>query len=295
MKNSDEILGRALSGGLKQMSGGGECPSLEKIAALVDGNLEGEPRDALLGHIAVCSHCRKVFTMTHDLVQHDAGDDIDVIGQDECAAPASGRKRLYYLSSVAALAAVAVLALSITIRKPSPEQEKIAATKPSSRPASTSPGEPVANAPASAPKITARSERPGEVKRPEEVVQLLTKDEASQQEAKSFGFVGDNLPKDGPEINVVLPETDREVKSPFKLSVHFVPKQGSKVDLATLRVECLKLINIDLTPRVLPYTTAEGILIEKTNIPTGNHKIRLTVADTMGRVTVQIIIIHVIS
>jgi len=268
MDNRDEILGRALSGALEQEPKKETCPALEEIATLVDGSLSGEARDALLGHLAVCSHCREVFSMTQELTQRD-------------------RKKWYFVSAAAAAAAVAVLALGITLRKPSSEQLKVV-TIPSPQPTSVTSSETPVGVPTAAPTLTARAEKPVAV------VQLLTRDEALQQEAKNFGFAGEDILKNGPEIKIVSPEPDRELNSPFKLAVRFVPKQGRSVDLSTLRVECLKIVTVDLTPRVLPYATADGISIAKASAPVGNYKIRITVADTKGGVTVEIFTLHII-
>nr|AMP41529.1 hypothetical protein [uncultured Nitrospirota bacterium] len=47
----------------------------------------------------------------------------------------------------------------------------------------------------------------------------------------------------------------------------------------------LKFISIDLTSKVMPYATTEGIFAEDLPLPSGNHKIRLSIGDTGGGVT----------
>ncbi|MBI5409170.1 MAG: hypothetical protein HZA14_07380 [Nitrospirae bacterium] len=117
---------------------------------------------------------------------------------------------------------------------------------------------------------------------------LVTKEEGALKEAPHGLYeVGRHL-NNGPDIKIVSPQLDDKNKLPVKLAILFVPVEGKEVDLAKLKVEYLKLITIDLTDRVLPYTTKEGIKIEKADLPSGKHTIRITVGDVSGGVTEQI-------
>ncbi|WP_152609846.1 hypothetical protein [Geobacter sp. OR-1] len=126
----------------------------------------------------------------------------------------------------------------------------------------------------------------------EEPVDLLTPEEGAMAEAKSFGYTAD-LPKSGPAIKVLAPDTGKEQQSPFRLSVKFVPKPGSSVDPASLKVEALKFVTLDLTNRVKPYVTPEGINMEQAKIPSGNHKLRVTIGDGKGGITQEIFSVRV--
>lgn len=282
MNNRDEILGSSLSHALGQKSNDEQCPVPEETAALIDGVLVGEERDKLLGHLAVCSRCREAFIIASELVQP--------------AVTVSGRKVWYYVSATAAVAAMAVIALSITLREPASDHRRLAGTTqaPSEKP-------PVVAADKNmvtqhAPLVASRTEKPSRNlnSKIQVAVNLLTEEEASLQEAKDFGFAAEDMPKDGPNIKVLSPDRDRDLQSPFKLAVRFEPRPGSKVDLSTLRVECLKIITVDLTSRVRPYVTSNGINMENVKIPAGNHRIRVSVADTVGNVTVEIFNIRVL-
>lgn len=282
MNYRDEILGRALSGVLDQKPKVEACPSLEEIAALVDGNISGETRDTLLGHLAVCAHCREVFTMTRQMAH--------------TATTTSGRRVWSYASATAAVAVIAVIVLNISFREPASDHLRIAGTTtvPSEKPPVIVAGKRVVTQPA--PLVASRAGKPPHNvnSKTHTTVNLLTEEEATLQEAKDFGFAGENLPKDGPDIKIISPSQDREMRSPFKLAVRFTPRSGSQVDLSTFRVECLKIITVDLTSRVRPYLTSNGIEMENVKIPAGNHRIRLSVADTMGNVTVEVFTIRVL-
>lgn len=127
----------------------------------------------------------------------------------------------------------------------------------------------------------------------EKPVSLLTEQEATMAEEKAFGFA-EALPKNGPIIKILLPKLDSDLHSPFKLHVRFIPKEGSEVNLASLKVEALKIVNVNITPRLLPYAAKDGIKMDNVTIPSGRHRIRVTILDTLGRKTQEIFAIHVI-
>ena len=127
----------------------------------------------------------------------------------------------------------------------------------------------------------------------EQTVCLLTDEESALSEAKSFGYAA-ALPGDGPSIRVIHPEPSLEQQSPFRLHVRFIPKAGSSVDAATLKVEALKIITVDITDRVKPYVTTGGIVMEKASIPPGNHRIRLTIGDDRGGITQEVFTVKVL-
>jgi len=127
----------------------------------------------------------------------------------------------------------------------------------------------------------------------EKPVVLLTEEEAAMGEEKVFGF-SSSLPKDGPIIKVLQPKVDSDLHTPFKLHVRFIPKEGSEVNLASLKVEALKIVNVNITPRLLPYAAKDGIKMDNVTIPSGRHRIRVTILDTLGRETQEIFAIHVI-
>jgi hypothetical protein len=128
-----------------------------------------------------------------------------------------------------------------------------------------------------------------------EIMTLLTKEEGGIEEAPSGLYEIGKALNDGPDIKVVKPETQEKYRSPIRIIILFLSKNGKKVDLSKLRVECLKLLTIDLTERVLPYTTEEGIKIENAKFPAGHHKIRITVGDVEGGVTQEIFLANILE
>ena len=125
-------------------------------------------------------------------------------------------------------------------------------------------------------------------------VLLLTDREASLADEPVTGMAFKASPvATGPGIKVIQPDTTKEARPPLKLDVRFVPQVGRKVNLDGLKVECLKIITIDLTDRVRPYAKADGISMNEVAIPSGKHKIRVTIADDQGGVTQETFVVMV--
>ena len=96
--------------------------------------------------------------------------------------------------------------------------------------------------------------------------------------------VGREPPDTGPLIEVVKPTLGSPVAVPLEISVKFVPR-GAPVDLGSLKVILMKLFGIDITDRVRPYATPTGIQIPDAKLPSGEHTVRITVADASGGIS----------
>ncbi len=129
-----------------------------------------------------------------------------------------------------------------------------------------------------------------------QVVTLVTREEANLPEAlplppgapgglQRFGPspADKGEPSGGPRILVVSPEEGIPHSVPLSIDIRFVPEGESGVNLSTLRVEYVKLFSINITDRVLPYASPEGIRIQKTQFPSGKHFVKISIADRQGR------------
>ncbi|TSA05246.1 MAG: hypothetical protein D4R81_00610 [Nitrospiraceae bacterium] len=97
--------------------------------------------------------------------------------------------------------------------------------------------------------------------------------------------VGREPPDTGPVIEVLRPLLGAPVSVPLEISVKFVPRGGAPVDMASLKVTLMKLFGIDITDRVRPYASPAGIQIPDARLPSGEHTVRITVADASGGVS----------
>lgn len=85
----------------------------------------------------------------------------------------------------------------------------------------------------------------------------------------------------GPKIDVLKPTDGGSMPSPVEVDVKFTPKI-SPVDLPSMKVTLIKLINVDITGRVLPYASEGGIYIPSAQLPSGKHTVRVSIADHDG-------------
>lgn len=85
----------------------------------------------------------------------------------------------------------------------------------------------------------------------------------------------------GPEIELISPREGRIYSEVFDILVRFVPKE-TDIDFSSLNVEYMKLWGINITDRVLPYASREGIKVENAKFPSGNHSVKISIADLNG-------------
>ncbi len=70
----DEMLGKYLSMEVNKENPKTACPSEEHFAAFIDGNLNGEDRDALMGHLSSCDDCYELYTEVISMQEEMAKD-----------------------------------------------------------------------------------------------------------------------------------------------------------------------------------------------------------------------------
>lgn len=86
----------------------------------------------------------------------------------------------------------------------------------------------------------------------------------------------------GPKIEVLAPAGS---KSPVTLQFKFKSYGGSKIDLSSVQVTYLRTPNVDLTARVKPFVSDDGISLKDAELPPGNHILRIDLKDSDGRPT----------
>lgn len=85
----------------------------------------------------------------------------------------------------------------------------------------------------------------------------------------------------GPRIELVQP--DATSNSPMHFQIRFQSFGGSQIDTGSLHVVYLRIPEVDITPRVARFTRPIGIDIPDAEMPTGEHTIRVEIADSEGR------------
>lgn len=86
----------------------------------------------------------------------------------------------------------------------------------------------------------------------------------------------------GPTIRFEAPQGSVTPHKPFDFRVHFDAHGGATVDPASVRITYMKAPNIDLTSRLRPYITAEGIDMTQAEVPAGAHSLKVEVQDSEG-------------
>lgn len=124
---------------------------------------------------------------------------------------------------------------------------------------------------------------------------LISDNEARLPSGQS-GVVATRAITRGPGIKVLAPEPgSAAVRSPFLFKVAFEPRGGAKIDPATVKIVYIKTPNVDLLDRVKVGLSDKGIELDAAEAPAGDHQIRVTVLDSEGRQTTQLISFTVIK
>lgn len=99
-------------------------------------------------------------------------------------------------------------------------------------------------------------------------------------------------PVKGPVIELITPKDGAIYTGPLDIRVRFVPR-AADVDPETLYVEYVKLWGINITDRVRPYTTKEGIQVENAKFPSGNHTVKISIADLTGNFSSRVFTVKI--
>jgi hypothetical protein len=86
----------------------------------------------------------------------------------------------------------------------------------------------------------------------------------------------------GPTLKLESP--DGPVASPFKLVVSFAAFGGAQIVLDSVKLTYLRNPAVDLSGRVKPYVTPQGLGITVAEAPPGKHDLILELADSNQRV-----------
>jgi hypothetical protein len=87
-----------------------------------------------------------------------------------------------------------------------------------------------------------------------------------------------------PTIDLLRPDLSRPIRNPTTIELRFSPGPGGAIDMASFSAT-YGWLGIDVTRRLLQHavTTGNGIVARDVDLPLGNHRITLSIADTAGR------------
>jgi hypothetical protein len=70
----------------------------------------------------------------------------------------------------------------------------------------------------------------------------------------------------------------------MRFQLKFLSYGGAKIDPDSVKFTYLKTPNVDLTGRIKPFVQATGIDIPDTQLPAGDHMLRVDIKDLDGRI-----------
>ena len=118
---------------------------------------------------------------------------------------------------------------------------------------------------------------------------LVTDAEAAASQSAGPMLMPRTVPQPGaPRLRLVAPDISKPITTPTPIEVRFVVDPP-----AELRPESFRVLygawRIDVTARLLSVAriTREGISVQEVILPSGRHQLLLSIADSLGRETLQ--------
>jgi hypothetical protein len=112
---------------------------------------------------------------------------------------------------------------------------------------------------------------------------LISESEAMLPPASDAGMATRGITR-GPGIDLVSPgKGAQNLSSPVALKIRFMARNNVAIDPASVKLTYLRKPSVDLTSRVKPFLSKDGIDMAKAEVPPGRHLIRIDVKDTEGR------------
>lgn len=120
---------------------------------------------------------------------------------------------------------------------------------------------------------------------------LVTEQEMVESNAAPPQATPKSVPvKDAPRIEVASPNLTGPLASPTPIQLNFEAAAPAAVKPETFRV-LYGAFGIDITQRLLGAAklNAQGISVQEASLPSGKHKLQLSVEDSLGRKGVRVI------
>jgi hypothetical protein len=115
--------------------------------------------------------------------------------------------------------------------------------------------------------------------------ELVTPKEAALPAAPVLSLDLRGSPTRRPAVIVVSPPpAAAQLSSPLDLKLEFRAFGGASIDPSTVVITYLKQPAIDLTQRLTPFITAQGINIPQAQVPPGKHQFWIELKDNEGRI-----------
>jgi len=103
---------------------------------------------------------------------------------------------------------------------------------------------------------------------------------------------------EGPGPNILLkdPKMLKKLVSPVDIYVAFEPGASKKpADMRSLKVTLVGFIDINITDRLKEYIKGTNLEVEKANLPSGKHRLRMHIEDVAGNPNERDIFVTVVK
>jgi hypothetical protein len=87
-----------------------------------------------------------------------------------------------------------------------------------------------------------------------------------------------------PTIKVVRPDLSGPIRNPATIDIQFAAGPGRTINMQSFKAT-YGWLGIDITRRLLQHATKtlNGLTAADVDLPSGNHKVTLSIADTLGK------------
>jgi hypothetical protein len=94
----------------------------------------------------------------------------------------------------------------------------------------------------------------------------------------------------GPGIEQVSPDpAAKTLSAPLPLKIKFLARNNETIDKDSIKVTYLKSPAVDLTARLKPFLTDDGIEMKDADMPAGTHLLRVDLKDSRGRASTAVL------
>jgi hypothetical protein len=98
-----------------------------------------------------------------------------------------------------------------------------------------------------------------------------------------------------PVITVKRPDTSRALRNPMSFDIQFRAAPRATINPSTFQAR-YGWLGINITSRLLEHATRtpNGLFANDVDVPTGNHRISVSIADNLGRVGTRVVNLRVL-
>ncbi len=114
--------------------------------------------------------------------------------------------------------------------------------------------------------------------------QLITPEEAALPAGQVPGLQLRGSPTRRPNVTVISPSSVGVLHSPLNFKLQFRAFGGAVIDPNSVVLTYLKDPAVDITQRIAPFISADGINIPQAEVPPGNHQFWIELKDNDGRI-----------